>query len=1718
MDMETWTDIMGSTSQNRSPVAADEGYYLRASVTYTDSYGSGKTASAVTGNVVEERTVSNAAPSFKGQDDDKEMDGTQVNRTVDENSAKGSSIGKPVSASDADNDVLVYTLGGDDAARFDITNSTGQLKVKQALNFEADASTEQTPTNNCTAQNACVVTVTATDPSGADASQDVTITIENANEGPKFDRDTADGVQAPRTTLWVTENDDDNQLRTTKADADGTDDNLPPAEYVATDEDDGHTVPDTGGYALEGADKDKFGISDTAVLTVGGDDDHEPDYEKQTSYSITIVVNSGTGADLRRTRLDVTVNVVDAEDTGSVGLSQREPQIGRDVIATLTDDDGGVVVSDWMWERSNVGTPDDNNNPTAATCATADYTGAGSGVIDGASSAAYTPAAADENRCLRATVTYTDNIPGDSDPADTTDNDDDTETDVNMDGIAVSKVSERAVQESNPANAAPRFPDQDLNASGDQSDSTSRTVAENTKAGVNIGAPVDATDGDLLLYTLGGANAGMFGIDKNTGQLKTKAKLDYEALADDAKYYMVMVTATDPSGATDSIMVTVNVTDENDGAVITGEKTVSYPENGMDPVATFSATDQDGDDIAWSLAEKDAYKRFMIDGGVLSFKKSPNYESPNSAVTGGTLDERNVYRVTVQATGGTLNVVVTVTNVDEDGKVTFSDEGRFQPQVGRGLDATLSDPEGQSDARWQWARSMDMETWTDIMGSTSQNRSPVAADEGYYLRASVTYTDSYGSGKTASAVTGNVVEERTVSNAAPSFKGQDDDKETDGTQVNRTVAENSAKGSSIGKPVSASDSNNDVLVYTLGGDDAARFDITNSTGQLKVKQALNFEGSASAESTDNCTATANTCLVTVTATDPSGADASQDVTITIENANEGPKFDSDATTTLWVTENDDTNQLRTTKADADGTGDNLPPDEYVATDEDTIPATATGGITYALEGADKDKFGIDDTSAVLAVGGDDDHEPDYEKQTSYSITIVVSSGTGTDLRRTRLDVTVNVVDAEDGGSVSLSQREPQIGRDVIATLTDDDGGVIVSEWMWERSADGDNDDSNNPTAANCSEANLSWTSDGGEVIDGASSAAYTPTDDDENRCLRATVTYTDNIPGDSDPADTTDNDDDTETDVNMDGIAVSKVSERAVQESNPANTAPRFPDQDLNTSGDQSDSTSRTVMENTKAGVNIGAPVDATDGDLLLYTLGGANAGMFGIDKKSGQLKTKAKLDYEALPEDAKYYMVMVTATDPSGASDSIMVTVNITDENDGATITLGVAENTAPAFDASTATRNVDENMYAGTAVGDPVTAMDAGDTVTYTLSGSTYFGIDGSSGQISTRMMLDHEAMSTHTVTVTATDSEDATDTVDVTINVNNVHTGCDTAGNIDLVNDCEALLDSKDALGGSLNWAALPMSDWDGVTMSDGRVTAIDLRDQGLDGTIPGALGRLSALTSLNLRSNADLSGDIPGSLGDLSNLTVLNLHSNSHTGEIPDLSGTSLVELYLPGNDLTGSVPAWLNTMTDMTELWLWGNSLSGAMPDLSGMTSLNKLKLNGNTALTGIDAAMLPGGLRWLVAGQTDVGATAPDLSGTSLTTLWLNETGLSGAIPVANIPTSVTSLNLKDNSLSGTIPDMSGLENLRYLRLHRNDLSGDIPGTLGDLESIERIWAYDNDLMGISAGLANAADTLTHLYLNGNSFAEGTCLAGGLANVANNDFEMAGLAACGDGS
>ena len=66
----------------------------------------------------------------------------------------------------------------------------------------------------------------------------------------------------------------------------------------------------------------------------------------------------------------------------------------------------------------------------------------------------------------------------------------------------------------------------------------------------------DPNDGDTLTYTLVWHRRGFLRpSNEATGQLQTKAKLDYEA----KNSYMVTVTATDPNGLSATIDVTIKV-------------------------------------------------------------------------------------------------------------------------------------------------------------------------------------------------------------------------------------------------------------------------------------------------------------------------------------------------------------------------------------------------------------------------------------------------------------------------------------------------------------------------------------------------------------------------------------------------------------------------------------------------------------------------------------------------------------------------------------------------------------------------------------------------------------------------------------------------------------------------------------------------------------------------------------------------------------------------------------------------------------------------------------------------------------------------------------------------------------------------------------------------------------------------------------------------------
>ena len=196
--------------------------------------------------------------------------------------------------------------------------------------------------------------------------------------------------------------------------------------------------------------------------------------------------------------------------------------------------------------------------------------------------------------------------------------------------------------------------------------STTRSIAENTASGQNIGAAVAATDADndTLQYTLTGTDASSFSIVSTSGQLQTNAALNYESKTS----YSVTVSVSDNKGGSDNIDVTIDVTNVNEtpannAPVFTGTSTTrSVAENtvsGQNIGAAVAATDADGDTLDYTLGGDDAASfRIVSTSGQLQTKAALNYESKTS------------YSVTVSVSdnkGGSDNIDVTidVTNVNE---------------------------------------------------------------------------------------------------------------------------------------------------------------------------------------------------------------------------------------------------------------------------------------------------------------------------------------------------------------------------------------------------------------------------------------------------------------------------------------------------------------------------------------------------------------------------------------------------------------------------------------------------------------------------------------------------------------------------------------------------------------------------------------------------------------------------------------------------------------------------------------------------------------------------------------------------------------------------------------------------------------------------------------------------------------------------------------------
>ena len=246
---------------------------------------------------------------------------------------------------------------------------------------------------------------------------------------------------------------------------------------------------------------------------------------------------------------------------------------------------------------------------------------------------------------------------------------------------------------------------------------------------------------------------------------------------------------------------------------------------------------------------------------------------------------------------------------------------------------------------------------------------------------------------------------------------------------------------------------------------------------------------------------------------------------------------------------------------------------------------------------------------------------------------------------------------------------------------------------------------------------------------------------------------------------------------------------------------------------------------------------------------------------------------------------------------------------------------------------------------------------------------------------------------------------------------------------------------------NWLTdKPIEYWFGVSVgANGRVEALDLPGNRLEGRIPMEVAGMGSLRTLNLEGNR-LAGSIPPELGKLPRLRHLNLGNNL----------------------LDGFIPEGIFTLPDLENLILHENRLSGTIaPAIGRASKLRYLNLYSNSLQDPI-----PG----------EIGALAK----LEFLSLGLNQ--LSGPIPASvGDLRQLEGLHLQSNHLSGSIPaSLGSLGKLRSLRLDQNRLTGPVPLRLAALTEIDWLRLGGNRLTGcLPAGLAGfRGDDLATLQLD----------------------------------
>ena len=1190
--------IDGATRNSYTPVEDDEGYILRSTVSYEDNFEVGASASEISATVGR-----NAVPEF---------DSTSITLTVPEEAPAGTDVGDSVTATDSDGDDLAYTLSGEDASYFEVNDSTGQISVgAQAL---PDSDTKASYT----------VIVIATDEAGATSSVTVLISVAPPDVEPS--------IIGPATASYT-----ENGTGVT-------------ATYSVADLDSGNVT-----WSVAGTDATRFSISDSGELSFSSSPDYENPSDANTDnvYEVTVVVSHGN----RTAELDARVTVTNVNEaasiTGPATVSYSENGTENVTTYSATDSEGdeitwGVAGADaalfGISESGELtfGSSPDHENPNDAN-------------TDNVYAVTVTASDGDLTAELDVEVTVTDvtETPSIKGPSSVSYVENGTTsvaiysaTDLQEDEIIWSVVGTDGVRFEISATGELTFnspPDFEKPRDGNKDNfyevtmvaSDGNLTAEQdvavTVANVNEAASIigpatgsysenaaenvatySATDpeGDGITWGIAGADASRFSI-KETGELSFNSSPDYEKPRDGNRdnVYEVTVMASD-GNLTAEQDVAVTVANVNEAASIIGPATGSYSENATENVATYSATDPEGDGITWGIAGADVSRFSIKETGELSFNSPPDYEKPRDG------NKDNVYEVTVTASDGnlesTLDIEITATNVNEAASIAGpATVSHTENTVETVAIYSATDPEGD-EITWgiagaDMSRFSIKETGELSFNSPPDYEEPRDANNDNVYKVTVTASDGNLESTLDIEITVTDVAEAILITGPVSVSYAENDTASAATYM-------------------ATDPDGDEVTWDIAGADVSRFSI-KETGELSFNSPPDFEKPRDANKD-------NTYEVTVTASN-GNLESTLNIEITASNVNESPVVTGPATVSF--AENGTSSAATYTAIDPEG-------------DE----------VTWDIMGTDVSRFSIKETGELsFKLRPDYERPGDTNNDNVYEVTVTASDGD----HMSTSDVEVTVTNVNESvtisGPVSVTFAENDTTIVAVYSATDPEGSRIT----WEVVG---------------TDAARTSISEMGELSFNLPPDHEKPGDANKDNVYELTITASD-----GDLASTLDVE-----------ISVSNVSEPATI------TGP----------------ITVSYEENGSGLVATYTLVDSEgDGDSpTVFLIEGIDAAHFVIDIQ-GALAFIAPPNFES-PVDAdanNFYAIQVVVND-EGSESSLDVVVEVTDAND------------APRFPSRAIVTEIPENscpgaysIYRGIGGDSSIETDEDGDPLTYALSG---------------------------------------------------------------------------------------------------------------------------------------------------------------------------------------------------------------------------------------------------------------------------------------------------------------------------------------------------------------------------------------------------------------